>query len=66
MVVMKQFSGLITTIQRLEARAGLDGLLITTDIRLEGPTRMGGAALRDSRPAPRCESLGVGLAPGLA
>ena len=35
MVVMGPISGLITTIERLEARAGLDGLVITTIVMLE-------------------------------
>ena len=35
MVVMKRISGLITTIERLEACAGLEELVITTTFRPE-------------------------------
>jgi hypothetical protein len=35
MVVMKRISGVITTIERLEALAGPEGLVITTIVRPE-------------------------------
>ena len=66
MMVMEPILGLITTIQRLEACVGLDVFVITTNVRLEDSTRGGWAALRDSRPAAPRDSLGIGLAPGLA
>jgi len=47
MVVMGPISGLITTIARLDARSGLERLVIITNIRLEALRR---AALRDRRP----------------